>query len=1480
MIGGDIKVVMTLDDRDFTVKTMRAGETLSTVRRQIDTTGRSMNSLEGGMTSLGSKMKDLIFTISLMRFAFRDIQDIFLGFPLSIAKAAGEFEKMTKLMEGLSKESSQAKRELEALAAKEYVIKLAMNSPFSINALSDAMVKLKTGGIDPTNGSLQALVDSVARFGGSEEQLKRAGVAIQQMAGKGVISMEELRQQLGEAVPDAMQMMADGLGMSMGKMINIISKGQLEAGPALERMFAVMAIRNEGQARRMMETWSGMTAQMSTRWELFKNEIGTAGGENSFLEELKRSFYELNSVFDSQEARAFAKDLGQTLKDIVIGVKDVVKFFIEWGDAIKVAGIALAAYFSAGKIGEIIGALRSVQAEAAKVVAGDKDARRGGLLQSVAESSLRERQATARRIEEIRKEYQTKIDLSKSMVAENEKLIATSLATERTAQAERLRLARAERAEKKELAASLMAEERALQAKRMEQYRTLIAAERQLRANENAAFAGAYSGAAGVNSKDLRAMEQWLAASRQAFSDTTRMIQAKRDEAKAIVDASNAKIADLRASKEYQAVSRSNVETLRASNVALSANIAGLTNHANATVQATIASRALNGVIAGARTIWTAFGGWVTVAIGVLFWAGEKLYEFMNRWKKASELIENIKSGMATQEGNDTLTERLKENAVLIERIDNQIAAKREIIANRQKLLANAVGENNKRALQQTLADEKIGLDYLLAQRKTYTDRATELEKNLADGRVQIQKAATSREVEQWMRLNEDSIEKKVAGLKDTDNRLRKEADALIEKAKRETPGITQDKLDELSKGKREEIAKNLAAINAARLSSWEADERTLRQQMTAASGATKVVIEEKLRLTMDQISRYKGIQDAASKLDTPVNLLGGNKPGKFKLDRTDPLTQLVNDSKAKLEDARLQLAQIKSGTNQLLSEQQSSAMDMLRKLANDDFDSKEDKKQPALATRGKYIDDFIEYIRSGKTDVEGFINSLEGLNVSMDKNGKTVRQNMIEVINNNVELKRQQEVIEALTKVRQIDAEVTERLNEAQTELAAGSDFISSSMLRLMVQFDKLGLKIDETQKRLIGFYEVRESLLLKQFSVENATEIRKLQDEIQKAQLSAMTDGRAKKEAEHAFNLSLIEKERAAKEEQLRKTTDNEIKFLVASVENNRRAALQIEAENLRYITVTKTEMQKLQESWKVTFDSIDTAATGWANSMMETLDTFVETGKLKFSDLFRSILKDIQKMALRNAIGDVVGSVAGTLGKAVGGMFGIDMSGLMGQKNELAKDPTTGALLVRNVTDATDKVAELTKGANAQTSFFDGLKNKFSDILSFLGNGFSDVISWIGTAISSIAGGVGGAGSGIIDGIASIASFFFADGGIMTSMGPASLRKYASGGIADSPQLAMFGEGDVPEAYVPLPDGRSIPVTMRGVKASQGPTEAPNVTVNVINQTNQQVTAQQTGQRFDGKQMILDVVMSGMSQPGPFRDNMKSSIENMKR
>lgn len=59
------------------------------------------------------------------------------------------------------------------------------------------------------------------------------------MAGKGVISMEELRQQLGEAIPTAAQDVAKALGMSVADMNKAIASGSVESKTALARFFAV-----------------------------------------------------------------------------------------------------------------------------------------------------------------------------------------------------------------------------------------------------------------------------------------------------------------------------------------------------------------------------------------------------------------------------------------------------------------------------------------------------------------------------------------------------------------------------------------------------------------------------------------------------------------------------------------------------------------------------------------------------------------------------------------------------------------------------------------------------------------------------------------------------------------------------------------------------------------------------------------------------------------------------------------------------------------------------------------------------------------------------------------------------------------------------------------------------------------------------------------------------------------------------------------
>ena len=87
-----------------------------------------------------------------------------------------------------------------------------------------------------------------------------------------------------------------------------------------------------------------------------------------------------------------------------------------------------------------------------------------------------------------------------------------------------------------------------------------------------------------------------------------------------------------------------------------------------------------------------------------------------------------------------------------------------------------------------------------------------------------------------------------------------------------------------------------------------------------------------------------------------------------------------------------------------------------------------------------------------------------------------------------------------------------------------------------------------------------------------------------------------------------------------------------------------------------------------------------------------------------------------------------------------------------------------------------------------------------------GTSNILGGVGSLLMSAGGFLGGFGS----------LFGFANGGVARGgIGP--IKPFANGGTVSGPTLGLIGEGKYNEAIVPLPDGRSIPVQMRGNQQS---------------------------------------------------------------
>lgn len=195
-------------------------------------------------------------------------------------------------------------------------------------------------------------------------------------------------------------------------------------------------------------------------------------------------------------------------------------------------------------------------------------------------------------------------------------------------------------------------------------------------------------------------------------------------------------------------------------------------------------------------------------------------------------------------------------------------------------------------------------------------------------------------------------------------------------------------------------------------------------------------------------------------------------------------------------------------------------------------------------------------------------------------------------------------------------------------------------------------------------------------------------------------------------------------------------------------------------------------------------------------------------------------------------------------------------------------------------------ITEGKDKMVAFGDTVKYIAKDILRTLLqlaalNPLKNFLFGMNTPVLGGGGGIGGFLGNLFNtnsGSLGIPSFLtggsvsgFRSGGIMSSAGEVPLRRYRAGGVAAGAQMALYGEGSQREAYVPLPDGRSIPVNMNG---SSGGVEfhiheAPGTKV-----TQQTSKSSSGGTRIDVlvQQMVRDAFHSDMASGGP----MSRSVE----
>lgn len=178
-------------------------------------------------------------------------------------------------------------------------------------------------------------------FGLSNDSIRGSFVALQQIASKGVVSLEELRQQLGDRLPIALAAAATGLGVSQRELIGLVQTGQLASNdffPALTKGLNQLT-KDAGGTKTAAQQFQ----VLANSWENLQQELG-----NTTLPTV------LKAVNGLAQALDFAAKNVRTLIAVSAGIGATIGLYRVLTGAINAAAIAQKALAVASAIAQAV----------------------------------------------------------------------------------------------------------------------------------------------------------------------------------------------------------------------------------------------------------------------------------------------------------------------------------------------------------------------------------------------------------------------------------------------------------------------------------------------------------------------------------------------------------------------------------------------------------------------------------------------------------------------------------------------------------------------------------------------------------------------------------------------------------------------------------------------------------------------------------------------------------------------------------------------------------------------------------------------------------------------------------------------------------------------------------------------------------------------------------------------------------------------
>ncbi|NHN78454.1 tape measure protein [Azotobacter chroococcum] len=194
-------------------------------------------------------------------------------------------------------------------------------APMTIADVTDAFALLKGFGLDPMDGSLQALVDKNAQLGGEMDRLKGIIIALGQAWGKEKLQAEEIVQLVERGIP-AWQLLSQATGKTVAQLQELSTEGRI-GRDVIAALIAELGKSAEGQALSAMSRLSGQLSQLKNAAQDFYDRIAKAGA----LDYVKGKLDELLTTIRAMDSDGRLDKLAKSLSTAFIdGARRVEEF--------------------------------------------------------------------------------------------------------------------------------------------------------------------------------------------------------------------------------------------------------------------------------------------------------------------------------------------------------------------------------------------------------------------------------------------------------------------------------------------------------------------------------------------------------------------------------------------------------------------------------------------------------------------------------------------------------------------------------------------------------------------------------------------------------------------------------------------------------------------------------------------------------------------------------------------------------------------------------------------------------------------------------------------------------------------------------------------------------------------------------------------------------------------------------------------------